>query len=477
MTQTTNEFDEALKLKQKEQLDAMAGFLSKTHEQRVEDAKKSTVTNFGYSKPIISYANLFKLFGDKQFYFLPMPLGWDDAFRMGGEDFIPTTKINTKQMSEYGYSFYLHPFDERVAGSLVGVYGRKKDHAIAKYFFDIARTVKGKVFDDTIGMHKEVPYKDLNYTVKPVQMTNTVLIPGIVLIKHDLKRMVTKTVPKLDIDGGTEVDNEGRIVYEQKNFELDDFYIAEVGDIFEKKKTTLAEGAPKYKYIFLEITATQKTEYDKLKERYKNRTINIQFPDKRTVISDYRCKHPFNGCVLEFIKQVTPAGMTEYTVKDIPLDGLLLTRKNVNNEMVTLPTELGREVRDTLIEISPKKEVWESYSIKLQEQGKELTHFDIIRHLSSLPTLESMKLEEKMIGHQQIDFVINLMKESVDDFLKTTYPERYGAVVIDAVQQQAVPLSQTIPLTIPLVPQKQLPPATNPNDVASGDEMGDDLPF
>lgn len=475
MTQTTNEFEAALIAKRQAQIEEMKRLQALTHEEKEAAAKSSIVTNFGYSKPIITHKNLFKMFGEN-FYFLPIPLGWDDAIEMGGAEFIPVKQFNTKQLSEYGYSFYVNPYDERVAGTRVGAYGRKNDTPIDRYFFDLFKTVKGRTFDDQLGMQVEVPYKNLNYKVKPVQMSNTVLIPGIVLIKHDLNRMVTRNVLKEDENGNQVLDADNRPIYETKNVEFPDFYVAEVGDIFEKGKNTLKEGVPKYKVIFLEINSSQKEEYDKLRERYKNNILQVKYPDGTYGQSDYNCKHHVKGCVLQFSKQGADLN-TKYSIKDLPLNGLLVETKKVGDKQELFPTALGREVRDALLEVVLNKESWESYSIKLKEVGRELTHFDLIRHLSSLPTLGSMGLLAKMIGHQQIDFVIDLMKESVEDFLKSTFPERYGAVVVDAVQQHEVPLSQTIPLTIPLVPQKQLPPATNPNDVASGDEMGDDLPF
>lgn len=472
--ETNQEFENALVEKQAKELSFLKTLLGKTAEDRAAEQADNIETGFNFSSPIIPYYSLFKQFND-EFYFLQIPLGTEDLVNMAGQDFVQTNVIQTKKPYT---RFFTYPYSEEATGSLFGSYGRKNDTAYHKYLNEIRKVVKGRRLNENTQQYELVEYKDINYGKQPISVRKTKLILGVVLEKSDIPRTVVNTVLKQE-DGLTVTDDNGNPVFEQVKQQVDDFFIAEVGDIFEKGKNTLEKGSPRYKLIWLQLSGKQDKELLGIKARYANNIKNVKLPDGSVVKADFDVKHPTNGCILHFTKK-TINNVVEHPIKDIKLQGLLVETKKVNGKPVGFPTELGRDVRDVLLSFSPLKDSFTEFNTKLKEKGKELTHSDVISSPNAIPTLESMKVADKMLQDNQIKDIIQTMKESIDNFLAETFPEKYGDSNVPAVENKAkMSLPTAAPSPHALTQEDKQKAAIQEAEVIVDveEEEEDDLPF
>lgn len=456
-------------------LELLKKLLGKTQTEREEEQKENQPTGFSFSSPIIPYYNLFKLLDD-EFYFLQLPLGTEDFINMSGQDFVQTQVIQTKKPYT---RFFTYPYDERTAGSLFGSYGRNLDTAFNKYFNQIRQTVKGRQLDEETGRYSLVSYKDLNYSKHPVSVRKSKLILGIVLEKSDIPRTIINTVLKQE-DGLTVTDDNGNPVFEQKKVQVDDFFVKEVGDIFEKGKNVLEKDAPRYKLIWLQLSGKQDSELNKVKSRYANKTKKVKLADGTVIDADFDVKHPTNGCILKFSKKKIN-NVIEHPIVDIPLNGLLVKTAKKDGKTIGVPTELGREIRDILIKNSPLKEKFEAYAEKVAAQGRELTHADIISSINAIPTLNSMDLYKKMLQPDQVGDMVKTMKESIDNFLRETFPEKYDnepkIEEADQEQEEKMALPNVVKLTQEDKEKAALVEDAVVDDSNDDDFDDDDMPF
>lgn len=464
-------FDQALnekkQLEKQQDTDYLIALLGKTQEERAAEQEKNAQTGFSFSSPIIPYYKLFKQFND-EFYFLHLPLGTEDLKNMAGQDFVQTNFIQTRKPYT---TFATYPYTAAIAGTLFGSYGRKSDTAYHRYMQQIKEKVKGRKFNEGTQQYELLDYKDINYSKQPVSVRRGKLILGIVLQKSDIPRTIINTVLKQE-DGLTVTDDNGNPVFEQVKQNVDDFFIADVGDVFEKGKNTLEKNSPRYRLIWLQLSGKQEKELSAIKSRYAGRTKNVKLPNGVVVKADYDVKHPTNGCVLHFTKTVMN-NTVEHPIKDIPLQGLLVETKKLNNKPVGFPTELGRDVRDAILEFSPLQKEFNEFNEKLKAKGKELTHSDVISSPNAIPTLESMGVADKMLQDNQIEEVLQTMKQAVDNFLAENFPEKYGKAEVQEKQPlRSLPSAeQSQPVAKPVVAIEEA------QVVEDEDGNEDELPF
>ncbi len=457
--------------KQQAEQDELMRLYGMTAEQVEEAVEASQAQGMNYSIPIIPYYSLFKLFNDT-FYFLQIPLGAEDFAQMGGMQFITTRQLQTKNPYT---NFYTDPFRPEIAGTKFGSYGRKWDTVIDEKVKQVYSNVQGKKIDDKTSQAVVIDYKDIHYTLKPVQIKRDVeMVLGVVLQKSDIGRFIEVNEFATDDFGNQLTDDEGKTIVRKVKKELIDFFIGKAGTIFEKDKTTLKKGSPTYSLIYMPINDALRQEIMKVKARYKNK-MKIRIGDNMVVDSDrFNVMHYSQGAVLEFSRKKKKDGSNNwvYSCIDHKFKGLLVEGKTINGKRVGVPTELGENVRDLLIEHSPIKDELQQFLETKAAEGLPVTHYHIIGNAKALPTLDSMGVREKMLQPNQIATVIETINKAVENHMKANFPERYGSIPeVQIPQENSVP---RLTAADKQAAKEQIPMA---EVVEEDDEMGDDLPF
>jgi hypothetical protein len=203
--------------------------------------------------------------------------------------------------------------------------------------------------------------------------------------------------------------------------------------------------------------------------------------DDSIIKSDYNIAHPMLGCVLNFSKKLIN-GTVEHIVKDIPLNGLLLeVKRNSKNKNIAVPTELGTEVLNALVEVSPMRKEFEALIAKQTpesiDEGRAVNHGTLIRSLKSLPTLVSIDADNKLLVGSQINTVLKTFEECIENYLAETFPEQGNDVIGKVSTISTPPVKKAVPLKKEAEDAEVIAALPLPAGDEMGDEMGDDLPF